>query len=167
VELAKSTVARDLSGEAARAEILRRWGRRALVSLAYGIITAQAYPASKYAIGYSHACARARVGGEQLPLKEATMAAGLAQTVERLRPMLVTHAYRMLAQYVDAEGSAIQDDQAFSGDGGGKVPAVMVPVVGRERLISLILGLSRKFADRVNGVRNPDKLQSVAAQLES
>ena len=71
VELARSTIARDLRAEPAREEILRRWGRRGLVSLAYGIVAAQAYPAFKYAMGYGHACARVRVAGQDLPLQTA------------------------------------------------------------------------------------------------
>ena len=66
VELASATVARDGSGDEARAEILRRWGRAGLVSLAYAIVGAQAYPAFKYAIGYGRACVRVQVGAESV-----------------------------------------------------------------------------------------------------
>jgi hypothetical protein len=69
VELALGTIARDGSGEEARAEILRRWGRAGLVSLAYGIVTAQAYPTFKYAIGHGHACQRLHVGGETIQMQ--------------------------------------------------------------------------------------------------
>jgi hypothetical protein len=69
VELALATVARDGSGDEARAEILRRWGRAGLVSLAYAIVAAGAYPTFKYAIGHGHACVRLRVGGETVPMQ--------------------------------------------------------------------------------------------------
>jgi hypothetical protein len=69
VELALGTIARDESGEEARAEILRRWGRAGLVSLAYGIVGAQAYPTFKYAIGHGHACVRVRVAGETIEMQ--------------------------------------------------------------------------------------------------
>ena len=69
VELALATLARDCSGEEARAEILRRWGRAGLVSLAYSIVGARAYPAFKYAIGQGHACVRVRVGGETIAMQ--------------------------------------------------------------------------------------------------
>ena len=68
VELALATIARDGSGEEVRTEILRRWGRAGLVSLAYAILAAQAYPTFKYAIGYGHACERVRVGGETIAM---------------------------------------------------------------------------------------------------
>lgn len=74
VELAESTIARDGSGEDARREILRRWGRRGLVSMAYAIVAAQAYPTLKYAIGHGHACVRVRVGGETVALKDPSFA---------------------------------------------------------------------------------------------
>jgi hypothetical protein len=69
VELALATIARDGSGDEARAEILKRWGRAGLVSLAYAIVGAQAYPTFKYAIGHGHACVRLRVGGETLAMQ--------------------------------------------------------------------------------------------------
>lgn len=74
IEIAESTIARDQSGEDARAEVLRRWGRRGLVALGYAIVAAQAYPAFKYTIGHGHACVRVRIGNESVPLREATIA---------------------------------------------------------------------------------------------
>jgi hypothetical protein len=69
VELALATIARDGSGDEAREEILRRWGRAGLVSLAYAIVTAQAYPTFKYAIDHGHACVRLRIGNENVPMQ--------------------------------------------------------------------------------------------------
>jgi hypothetical protein len=69
VELALATIARDGTGEEARAEILRRWGRAGLVSLGYGIVAARAYPTFKYAIGHGHACRRLNIGGETVPMQ--------------------------------------------------------------------------------------------------
>jgi hypothetical protein len=69
VELALATIARDGSGDEAREEILRRWGRAGLVSLAYAIVAARSYPAFKYAIGHGRACVRLRVGDETVAMK--------------------------------------------------------------------------------------------------
>ena len=66
IDIAHGTLARDGSGDAAREEILRRYGRRALASVAYGITAALAFPNFKYAIGHGHACGRLDVGGETL-----------------------------------------------------------------------------------------------------
>lgn len=63
-DLAQSTVARDpREGDALRAEIVKRWGKRALIALAYGIAAAGFYPAFKYALGYGHTCQRVTIGG--------------------------------------------------------------------------------------------------------
>ena len=73
-DLADATIARDSGGEAARQQILKRWGRQGLVSLAYAIVVAQAFPTLKYALGHGHACVRVKVGGADVPVK-ATAAA--------------------------------------------------------------------------------------------
>lgn len=70
IELAQSTIHRDGTGDDAREEIVRRWGRRGLVALAYAIVASQAYPAFKYAIGHGHACVRVKVGNENLAMRE-------------------------------------------------------------------------------------------------
>lgn len=70
VELALATLARDGTGEEARAEILRRWGRAGLVTLAYAIVAAQTYPTFKYAIGHGHTCLRLTVAGEIVSMKD-------------------------------------------------------------------------------------------------
>jgi hypothetical protein len=64
IELALSTIARDGTGEEARAEILHRWGRAGLVSLAYAIVGAQSFPTFKYAIGRGNTCVRVTIGNE-------------------------------------------------------------------------------------------------------
>lgn len=69
VELALGTIARDGTGDEARDEVLRRWGRAGLVSLAYAIVAAQAYPAFKYAVGHGRACVRLRVGNETIAMQ--------------------------------------------------------------------------------------------------
>lgn len=74
VEIAASTIARDNTGDDARAEVLRRWGRRGLAAIGYSIIVAQAYPTFKYAIGHGHTCVRVRVGNETLAMKEPNFA---------------------------------------------------------------------------------------------
>ncbi len=74
VELALATIARNGSGDEARREILRRWGRAGLLSLAYAMVAAQAYPTLKYALGYGHACVRVTVGGTTVALVRAEYA---------------------------------------------------------------------------------------------
>ncbi len=58
----------DLEADALRAEVVHRWGRRALVSLAFALTSARIFPTLKYALGHGHSCVRVRVGGEELPV---------------------------------------------------------------------------------------------------
>ncbi len=58
-----ATLAHDRAADAYREEIVKRWGRRALVSVAFGIAAARMYPTVKYALGHGKACLRVHVGG--------------------------------------------------------------------------------------------------------
>ena len=60
-EFAEATLAHDFAADALREQIVARWGKRALISIAYGIVAAQIYPTLKYALGHGHACLRVRV----------------------------------------------------------------------------------------------------------
>jgi hypothetical protein len=59
----RATLAHDPAADQFREEIVRRWGKRALVSLAFAILAARMYPTVKYALGYGKACMRVVVGG--------------------------------------------------------------------------------------------------------
>jgi len=54
-----------------REEVVRRFGRRGLVSLAFAMVAARLYPTLKYALGYGHACTRVTIGGETRPVLRA------------------------------------------------------------------------------------------------
>ena len=59
-----------------RAEIVRRWGQRALVSLTFALVAARIFPTAKYSLGHGRACMRVTVGGESRPvLREVERAA--------------------------------------------------------------------------------------------
>jgi hypothetical protein len=59
----RATLAHDAAADDYREEIVKRWGRRALVSLAFAITAARIYPTVKYALGHGKACVRVVVGG--------------------------------------------------------------------------------------------------------
>jgi len=59
----KAVLAHDSAADDYRAVILERWGRRAVVTLAFAITTARIYPTVKYAMGHGKACTRVVVGG--------------------------------------------------------------------------------------------------------
>jgi hypothetical protein len=51
-----------------RAEVMRRWGRRGLVSLALTMAASRVFPDVKYVLGHGHACTLVRVAGVSAPL---------------------------------------------------------------------------------------------------
>lgn len=60
----RATLAHDVAADEHREQIVKRWGRRALVSLAFAITAARIYPTVKYALGHGKACVRVVVGGQ-------------------------------------------------------------------------------------------------------
>jgi len=59
----RASLAHDVSADEYRQAIVKRWGKRALVSLAFSITAARIYPTVKYALGHGKACMRVEVGG--------------------------------------------------------------------------------------------------------
>ena len=67
----RATLAHDASADGCREEIVRRWGPRAVVSLAFAITTARMYPTVKYAMGHGKICARIIVNGTPVAIDRA------------------------------------------------------------------------------------------------
>jgi alkylhydroperoxidase family enzyme len=63
VSYARAVLARSARAEPLREEIVRRFGQRGLVSLAFAITAARIFPTLKYALGYGVACQRVVVQG--------------------------------------------------------------------------------------------------------
>jgi hypothetical protein len=59
----RATLAHDADADTYREAVVQRWGRRALVSLAFAIAAARLYPTVKYVLGHGKACTRVVVGG--------------------------------------------------------------------------------------------------------
>ena len=59
----RATIDRDPSADRYREEIVRRWGPKALISLAFAMVASRTYPTVKYAMGHGKACTRIVVGG--------------------------------------------------------------------------------------------------------
>jgi hypothetical protein len=68
VRYTKAVLAHDPAADDLRARIVDRWGKRALVTLAFAITAARIYPTVKYALGYGQACRRLVVGGTPVPV---------------------------------------------------------------------------------------------------
>ncbi len=64
----RATLAHDAVADEYRETIVKRWGPRALVSLAFAITAARIYPTVKYALGHGKACMRVVVGGTPVML---------------------------------------------------------------------------------------------------
>lgn len=65
---AEAVLAHDLRADLLREEIIARWGRHALVSLAFAIAAVRVFPTVKYALGHGKACTRVTVGGNAVPV---------------------------------------------------------------------------------------------------
>ena len=59
----RATLAHDAAADDYRDEIVRRWGPRAVVTLAFAMTTARMYPTVKYAMGHGKICSRVMVNG--------------------------------------------------------------------------------------------------------
>jgi len=62
-QFTRATLAHDPAADQYRDAIVQRWGKRALISLAFAITAARIYPTVKYALGHGKACTRIVVGG--------------------------------------------------------------------------------------------------------
>jgi hypothetical protein len=62
----RATLDHDPLADEYRDEIGRLWGQRAVVSLAFAIVTARIYPSVKYAMGHGKACTRIVVDGSPM-----------------------------------------------------------------------------------------------------
>jgi hypothetical protein len=51
-----------------REEVVRQFGKRGLISLAFALLAARMFPTLKYALGHGRACTRVTIGGETMPV---------------------------------------------------------------------------------------------------
>lgn len=59
----RASLARTPEADDLRDQVLARWGKRGLISLALAQTSARLYPTLKYALGFGHACTRVNVAG--------------------------------------------------------------------------------------------------------
>jgi len=71
VRFTEATLRHAPAADELREEVLRSWGRRGLISLAFAMLSARMYPTLKYALGHGHACTRLVIGGETRPVPRA------------------------------------------------------------------------------------------------
>ncbi|HEV2350530.1 MAG TPA: hypothetical protein VG028_11870 [Terriglobia bacterium] len=58
----RATLAHDAAADEYREAIVKKWGKLALISLAFAITASRIYPTVKYALGHGQACMRVVVG---------------------------------------------------------------------------------------------------------
>jgi len=76
VRFAEASLSHAPEADDLREEVVRRFGKRGLVSLAFALTAARLYPTLKYALGHGRSCTRVTVGGESRPVfRELTRAA--------------------------------------------------------------------------------------------
>jgi hypothetical protein len=71
----RATLAHDAAADEYRDTIVKRWGRLALVSIAFAITAGRIYPTVKYALGHGKACMRVVVGGTPITFDQDRSAA--------------------------------------------------------------------------------------------
>lgn len=71
VRYARAVLAHAAEAEALREEVVRRFGQRGLVSLAFALTAARIFPTVKYALGYGVACQRVVVQGQPVSVAKA------------------------------------------------------------------------------------------------
>jgi len=69
----RATLDHDPRADEYRDEIVRLWGKKAVVSLAFAIVTARMYPTVKYAMGHGKACTRIVVDGAPIAFDRPTL----------------------------------------------------------------------------------------------
>jgi hypothetical protein len=65
-QFARAVLARDPAADEVRAELVTRYGERAVISMALALVGSQLFPTFKYALGYGHACSRIEVDGASI-----------------------------------------------------------------------------------------------------
>jgi hypothetical protein len=71
----RATIDHDPSADKYREEIIKRWGPRAVISLAFAMVASRIYPTVKYAMGHGKACTRIVVDGTPIAFDKAAVSA--------------------------------------------------------------------------------------------
>jgi hypothetical protein len=74
-QFTRATLAHDPAADGYRRDIVKRWGPKAVVTLAFAITTARMYPTVKYAMGHGQLCSRVLVGGTPVAIDRTAIAA--------------------------------------------------------------------------------------------
>lgn len=67
---ARAALAHDPAADDLREQVLSRWGRQGLLSLALALTASRLYPTLKYALGHGQACVRVAVAGQPVAVAQ-------------------------------------------------------------------------------------------------
>jgi len=68
VRFTEATLRHAPEADELREDVVRRFGKRGLITLAFTMLRARMYPTLKYALGHGQACMRLTIGGETRPV---------------------------------------------------------------------------------------------------
>jgi hypothetical protein len=68
LRFAEASLAHAPEADDLREEVVKRFGKRGLVSLSFALVAGRVFPTLKYALGYGHSCTRLTVGGQMQPV---------------------------------------------------------------------------------------------------
>ena len=71
----RATLDHDPVADEYRHEIVRRWGPRAVISLAFAMVASRTYPTVKYAMGHGQTCQRVVVAGTPITFNHPAVSA--------------------------------------------------------------------------------------------
>jgi hypothetical protein len=74
VRFSRAVLARDAQADLLRDQVVARWGRRGLVTIAFAMVSARVFPTFKYALGHGRSCTRVMVAGTPLAVRSAARA---------------------------------------------------------------------------------------------
>jgi hypothetical protein len=76
VRFTRASLRHGQDADPLREEVVRRWGKRGLISLGFAITAARIFPTLKYVLGHGQACTRVSVSGEAHPVLRQVSQAG-------------------------------------------------------------------------------------------
>jgi hypothetical protein len=71
VNFARAAISHDIVADELRDDVVKRWGQRGLISLAFAVTVARMYPTLKYALGHGKTCQRVNVAGTTVAVVKA------------------------------------------------------------------------------------------------
>jgi hypothetical protein len=67
---ARESLAHSAEANELREQVVSKWGKKGLVSLAFALTTSRMFPTLKYALGHGQTCTRVTVGGTAMPVEQ-------------------------------------------------------------------------------------------------